>query len=103
MRVRATRPDPTRDYDRERSENGGRLHHPPTYANAESHWWDASQIYGSNHETTARLRAVYRQEGERFVQTSDVTPDGKLYLDNAGLMLDPSHLHDALTGFAGNW
>ncbi len=103
MRVRATRPDPTRDYDRERAENGGRLRHPPTYANAESHWWDASQIYGSNHETTQRLRAQYRSEDGHFVATGDTVPDGKLFLDRDGLMLDPSHLHSALTGFAGNW
>ena len=29
---------------------------PPTYVNAESHWWDASQIYGSNPETLRQLR-----------------------------------------------
>src|SRR3984893_8691615 len=52
IKTRRPRPDPPRDYERERAENGGQLRYPPTYANAESHWWDASQIYGSNHETT---------------------------------------------------
>jgi hypothetical protein len=36
MRIPRTRADPTSD--------GG----PPTYRNTETHWWDASQVYGSN-------------------------------------------------------
>jgi Animal haem peroxidase len=107
MKIRRTRPDPTRDYDRERAENGGRLLYPPTYANAESHWWDASQIYGSNHETTQRLRAERRLENGKVVPTGALVPDGKLYLDHDNLILDPNalddHLETALTGFSGNW
>src|SRR5262249_6541955 len=60
MRVRPTRPDPTRDYAREKAGNDGRLKDPPSYVNAESHWWDGSQIYGSNPETTLRLRTRYK-------------------------------------------
>ena len=62
MKIRRTRPDPTRDYEREKAANGGQLKYPPTYANAELHWWDASQIYGSNRQTTERLRAQRRIE-----------------------------------------
>jgi len=29
---------------------------PPTFLNTESHWWDASQVYGSNQETIDKLR-----------------------------------------------
>ena len=107
MKIRRTRPDPTRDYERERTENGGQLKYPPTYANAESHWWDASQIYGSNHQTTQRLRAQRRIENGNSVLTGELVPDGKLYLDHDNLILDPNALDDrletALTGFSGNW
>jgi Animal haem peroxidase len=109
MKIRKTRPDPTRDYEREMSENGGRLRYPPTYANAESHWWDASQIYGSNHETTARLRAEYKRGPDgKIAPTGAPVPDGKLYLDEDNLILDPNAINPddlsvALTGFSGNW
>src|SRR5262249_24904252 len=59
MRARRTRPDPTRDYAAERDRAGKNPSYrmpPPTYVNAESHWWDASQIYGSNQETLRNLR-----------------------------------------------
>jgi len=107
MKIRRTRPDPTRDYAREKAENGGRLKYPPSYANAESHWWDGSQIYGSNRETTAGLRADRRIENGQMVLTGEPVPDGKLYLDDDNLVLDPKALGDkletALTGFSGNW
>ena len=107
MKIRRTRPDPTRDYEREKAANGGRLKYPPTYANAESHWWDASQIYGSNRQTTERLRAQRRIENGNPVLTGEPVPDGKLYLDHDELILDPNALDDkletALTGFSGNW
>src|SRR5262249_26056217 len=65
-----------------------------TYVNAESHWWDASQIYGSNPETLRRLRTG--PDGRPV-------PDGKLFLDGANLSLDPSNAQIALSGFTGNW
>jgi len=99
MHIRRTRPDPTRDYDKERRENGGRLNYPPSYANAESHWWDGSQIYGSDHETTRRLRTDYEDPAPE----KRLVPGGKLYLDKQNLLLDPHHLGVALSGFVGNW
>ena len=47
MRIMRTigRPDPTASAAR-----------PPTYVNTESHWWDASQIYGSSAELPDVLR-----------------------------------------------
>jgi len=30
---------------------------PPTYLNTETHWWDGSQLYGSNSETQKRVRS----------------------------------------------
>jgi hypothetical protein len=97
MRVRRTRPDPTRDYEAERrraASNRSYKPAPPSYANAESHWWDASEIYGSNAET---LRALRTDREGRPV------PDGKLFLDGENLSLDPSNSEVALSGFVGNW
>jgi hypothetical protein len=50
MRIMRTRPDPTRTPE----EDAAGL--PPTYANVESHWWDGSQLYGSNATTQAQVR-----------------------------------------------
>ena len=60
---------------------------PPTYINSQSHWWDASSIYGS---TAAKQKAV-----RSFV-------DGKLVLKDGHLPLDPAS-GVALTGFSENW
>ncbi|MGH2704644.1 MAG: peroxidase family protein [Actinomycetota bacterium] len=61
---------------------------PPTYLTADSHWWDASQIYGSDETFASRLR------------TGD---DGMLRLDDLGLI--PEDLEKAidLAGVAGNF
>lgn len=115
MKVRPTRPDPTRDYEKERRENGGKLRYPKTYVNAESHWWDASQIYGSNPTVTRRLRTKFQTDADgnlpkgedgkpQLIPPPDgeLVPDGKLFLTNDGLSLDPS-TGTALSGFTGNW
>jgi hypothetical protein len=97
MRVRRTRPDPTRDYaaERERAARDRDFRPaPPTYVNAESHWWDASQIYGSNPETLKRVRTD---------TSGNLVADGKLFLDGENLSLDPSNSEVALSGFTGNW
>jgi hypothetical protein len=62
MRVLRTRPDPTAP-----AGDSGR---PPTYVNTETHWWDASQIYGTT------------PEHQQLVRTG---PDGKLRVDPDGL------------------
>jgi hypothetical protein len=61
---------------------------PPTYVTADSHWWDGSQIYGSEPALAGRLRA---------------NEDGKLRLDPDGQL--PRDLEEGidLTGVAGNW
>ncbi len=77
MRIPRTRPDPD-------SPAGA----PPTYLNTETHWWDASQIYGSD---------------EGFQQKIRTGIEGKLALGTDGLLpLDPSQLGDVV-GVAGNW
>jgi hypothetical protein len=61
---------------------------PPAYANLNSHWWDASQIYGCDREMAAKLR------------TND---HGKLRLEPTGLLpVDPdTGVH--FSGFTDNW
>lgn len=62
--------------------------HPPSFINTESHWWDGSQIYGSNAEIQDKLRSHI---------------DGKLIIGEDGLLpLDPETNVD-LTGFNDNW
>ena len=79
MRIPRTRPDPSYD-----PASG----FPPTFVTADSHWWDASQIYGSDPELSKRLRA-----GE----------GGKLRVDENGLL--PKDLEQGvdLAGVAGNF
>ena len=49
MRILRTPPDPTRAPEADAL--------PPTYLNAETHWWDASQLYGSDAAAQARARS----------------------------------------------
>jgi Animal haem peroxidase len=61
---------------------------PPTFANTESHWWDASQVYGSTLEFQHRLRTHH---------------GGKLRLSAQGnVPFDPSTMRE-LAGVNGNW
>jgi hypothetical protein len=68
LRINRTRPDPTWD--------GSGV---PTWASTETHWWDGSQIYGTDPETAAR-----RRTGE----------GGKLRIDERGL--PPRELEEGL-------
>lgn len=48
---------------------------PPTFQNDVTHWWDGSQLYGSDQKTHERVRAF---------------ADGKLNVDDDGLLpVDP--------------
>ncbi|HAX80287.1 MAG TPA: peroxidase [Cyanobacteria bacterium UBA11372] len=78
MEVKKTLADPTR-HD---SSN------PPTFINEVTHWWDASQIYGSNQETINKLRSHV---------------DGKMMIDQDGFL--PMHPTDGIddVGFPGTW
>jgi Animal haem peroxidase len=80
MRILRTRRDPTRPPDAHGA--------PPTFANIATHWWDASQLYGSDQATQDTLRT-----GE----------GGRLRIGTDGLLpLDPD-LGVAATGVNGNW
>lgn len=78
MFVRRTQADPTRQTDEHRD--------PPTYVNEVTHWWDASQLYGSDEATQRRLR-----EGT----------GGRMRLPDGHLPLDEDGREDA--GFRKNW
>jgi Animal haem peroxidase len=83
MRIRRSRPDPTRADDPPVG--------PPTFVNQVTHWWDASQLYGSDLVTQHRVR---RGPGGR-------SRHGKLYLDgHRRLALDNGI---EVTGFNDNW
>jgi Animal haem peroxidase len=77
MQIRRTPLDP--DYD---SSSGG----PPTYVTDDTHWWDGSQIYGSD------LQSVEARRG----------PDGTLRLDEDQLIPEELEKHLDLAGPAGN-
>ncbi|KPI17606.1 heme peroxidase [Actinobacteria bacterium OV450] len=64
MRVNRTRPDPVAHTTADM---------PPTYENTVTHWWDGSQIYGSDE---ARCRALRTGEHGRLV-----VEDGRLPAD----------------------
>jgi hypothetical protein len=80
MRIARTAPDPTR--------TPGDSSAPPTYINHVTHWWDASQIYGSDQATIDRIRAGAEH--------------GKIRIQDDGLLpLDPSGIDR--TGFQESW
>jgi hypothetical protein len=94
MEIPRSAPDPNPDSDPA---------HPPTYINTVSHWWDASAIYGSQRATTEFLRRANKTD-------KDPLPDGKLYLFNEALPLDPEGLGGSFdtkrrvrTGHLDNW
>lgn len=80
MLVRRTRPDPTRKFN----DGAG----PVTYANAETHWWDSSQIYGDSPRAGLKYRCG--KEGKLRID-----PKTKL------IPLDPTGVEN--TGLTSNW
>jgi len=81
--VGRTQPDPTRSEEGEKN--------PATYINEVSHWWDGSQIYGSDQVTQNRLRSGV--DGKLHLRVSE-TGDRLLPLDSNGV-------EDS--GFVRNW
>jgi Animal haem peroxidase len=79
MAIPRARRDPTSDQDPQT---------PDTFITADSHWWDGSQIYGSEERFAAALRA-----GE----------DGKLRIDSDGLPPRDLERFVDLSGVAGNF
>ena len=82
LKVEKTLKDPSRTDDNKR---------PATFINKVTHWWDASQLYGSDEETLERLRT--HQSGKMLIGE-----DGFLPLDEAqGIDLV------GFPGSAGGW
>jgi hypothetical protein len=79
MFVPRTQPDPTRQKDGEPA--------AASFINEVTHWWDASQVYGSDAGTTARLRSFVNGKLR-------MTPEGQLPVDKKGI---------EETGFVRNW
>jgi hypothetical protein len=80
MLVRRTRRDPTRP--------PGSTNPVPTFVNTETHWWDGSQIYGSDQATQTKVR---------------LGVDGKLKLGGDNLLPVDPHTGIDITGVSGNW
>jgi hypothetical protein len=80
MLVRRTRADPTR----KANDHAG----PTTYANAEPHWWDSSQIYGTD-----------PQAGSKFLSGMN----GKLKLDPKTKLIPLDSYGVEITGMNANW
>lgn len=60
---------------------------PPTYPNENTHWWDASQVYGNSAEKAWKLRAGF--DGKMKIGDSALLPEGEEGVE--------------LTGFRDNW
>lgn len=80
MKIARTKSDNCRKF----SDKGS----PKTFQNDVTHWWDGSQLYGSDEETNAKVRSF---------------KEGKLKLGKDGLLpVDPKTGID-ITGFSKNW
>ncbi len=72
--------------DTSRSEGESNL--PDTYQNINTHWWDGSQIYGSNVSTNEKVRSF---------------EDGKLILNSDNTLPTEFFSGVPVTGFNDNW
>jgi hypothetical protein len=83
MTVRRTGRDRTRPPD-----EAGATSKIPSFTNTETHWWDGSQLYGSDQATQNLVRSF---------------EDGRLKIGDDGLLpVDPQTGVD-VTGVSGNW
>ena len=81
MKVKATSPDRTRTY---------KSGLPPTYVNTVTHWWDGSQIYGSDEERNRKLRSG--EDGKMAVEDGFLPEEDERKLKGVDL-----------TGFSDNY
>lgn len=91
LELEATDTWPERPMRIDRTESDGavdRAGGAPSFANTETHWWDASQLYGSNLATQHRVRAG--KDGKLRIR-----PDRRLPIDPATGI--------EITGFNKNW
>ena len=67
---------------------------PATFRNHVTHWWDASQVYGSTEQRVRQMRSD--PDGK-------LLPGGLLYLDDAGLLGLDGREGVELAGFNESW
>jgi len=91
MAVRQTRPDPTRESEHELP--------CPTFVNRSTHWWDGSQLYGSDEDAVQRLRSG---EGGKLRMDGDMLPLARPTKEDLMEKGDERPLTDD-TGTRGNW
>jgi hypothetical protein len=80
------------------SVSGADAGRPATYRNTETHWWDASQLYGSSRERQLAVRSN--------PATGELRGDGKLHLQADGHLPLEGHIRHGeieLSGMNGNW
>jgi len=71
-----------------------------TFRNRVTHWWDASQIYGSDPATIKKVRSEYNSKGR---PTGRILADGKIAVDNKQRKLIYDERNLPVTGFHDNW
>lgn len=93
MKIPATRPETESEKDTHNHD------YDKTFRNQVTHWWDASQIYGSSPETIRKVRSVWRN-GQN---TGNLIPNGKIAVDVANRRLRYDAQGLPITGFHDNW
>jgi hypothetical protein len=71
-----------------------------TSRNTVTHWWDASQIYGSDEATIKKVRTKYNADGS---STNTLMPYGKIAVDEDNKRLYYDNRKLPITGFHDNW
>ena len=77
MKVKVTHPDRTRKW---------KSGLPPTYVNTVTHWWDGSQIYGSDEERNRKLRMG--EDGKMAIEDGRLPNEIEGNLDGSVLSAD---------------
>jgi hypothetical protein len=68
---------------------------PPTHINTETHWWDASQIYGSSKELQTKVRSG--QDGKLIVDANGFPPADPDAVARPGFWIGLALMHTLFT------
>ncbi|MBK23225.1 MAG: hypothetical protein CME70_04390 [Halobacteriovorax sp.] len=90
---------PATQSETERESKHNKHGYDKTFRNRVTHWWDASQIYGSDPETIRKVRSVWRDG----VNTGKLLPYGKIAVDQKNRRLRYTKDGLPVTGFSDNW